>query len=76
MCSCLPFRVLVQITTDLYEADLEKALILSKLEFEQKQVHEPHTSMIVFIVVVNDHWSENQITLLTLFKISFVFIES
>ncbi|CAF94924.1 unnamed protein product, partial [Tetraodon nigroviridis] len=26
-----------QITTDLYEADLEKALILSKLEFEQKQ---------------------------------------
>lgn len=26
-----------QITTELYEADLEKALILSKLEFEQKQ---------------------------------------
>uniref|UniRef100_A0A3Q3VI59 G kinase anchoring protein 1 n=1 Tax=Mola mola TaxID=94237 RepID=A0A3Q3VI59_MOLML len=31
-----------QITTELYEADLEKALILSKLEFEQqKQVHDP-----------------------------------
>lgn len=28
----------LQITTELYEADLEKALILSKLEFEQKQV--------------------------------------
>lgn len=54
MCSCLLFPVPVQITTDLYEADLEKALILSKLEFEQKQVNEPHTSMIVFIVI-NDH---------------------
>lgn len=54
VCSCLPFRVPVQITTELYEADLEKALILSKLEFEQKQVNEPHTPMIVFIVA-NDH---------------------
>lgn len=54
MCSCLLFPVPIQITTDLYEADLEKALILSKLEFEQKQVNEPHTSMIVFIVI-NDH---------------------
>uniref|UniRef100_A0A3B4WIV7 G kinase anchoring protein 1 n=1 Tax=Seriola lalandi dorsalis TaxID=1841481 RepID=A0A3B4WIV7_SERLL len=33
-----------QITTELYEADLEKALILSKLEYEQhKQVHCFHT---------------------------------
>lgn len=36
-------------TTELYEADLEKALILSKLEFEQqKQVNE---SDIVFVVI-------------------------
>lgn len=50
-CSFLLFPVLVQITTELYEADLEKALILSKLEFEQqKQVNE---SVIVF--VVNNH---------------------
>ncbi|XP_034548342.1 G kinase-anchoring protein 1 [Notolabrus celidotus] len=28
-----------QITTELYEADLEKALILSKLEFEQQKQH-------------------------------------
>lgn len=53
VCSCLP--VAVQITTDLYEADLEKALILSKLEFEQKQVNELHTSMVVFIFVINDN---------------------
>lgn len=53
-CSFLLFPVLVQITTDLYEADLEKALILSKLEFEQqKQVNDPHVSVIVF--VVNNH---------------------
>lgn len=45
-CSFLLFPVLVQITTDLYEADLEKALILSKLEFEQqKQVNKPHMSL-------------------------------
>lgn len=55
MCSCLPSPVAVQITTDLYEADLEKALILSKLEFEQKQVNEPHTSMVVFMFVINDN---------------------
>lgn len=38
----------LQITTELYEADLEKALILSKLEYEQhKQVHgPPHTYML------------------------------
>lgn len=55
VCSCLPSPVAVQITTDLYEADLEKALILSKLEFEQKQVNEPHTSMVVFMFVINDN---------------------
>ncbi|KAF7668113.1 hypothetical protein LDENG_00029310 [Lucifuga dentata] len=33
-----------QITTELYEADLEKALILSKLEFEQKQQNSTHVS--------------------------------
>lgn len=55
VCSCLPSPVAVQITTDLYEADLEKALILSKLEFEQKQVNEPHTSMVVFMFVRNDN---------------------
>uniref|UniRef100_A0A3B5L2Y1 G kinase anchoring protein 1 n=1 Tax=Xiphophorus couchianus TaxID=32473 RepID=A0A3B5L2Y1_9TELE len=35
-----------QITTELYEADLEKALILSKLEYEQhKQVHKLNTNV-------------------------------
>lgn len=35
-----PFSL--QMTTELYEADLEKALILSKLEYEQqKQVNTP-----------------------------------
>ncbi|KAF3695717.1 G kinase-anchoring protein 1 [Channa argus] len=33
-----------QITTELYEADLEKALILSKLEYEQQKQNTTHTS--------------------------------
>ncbi|XP_069555563.1 G kinase-anchoring protein 1 isoform X1 [Brachyistius frenatus] len=33
-----------QITTELYEADLEKALILSKLEYEQKKQSNTNTS--------------------------------